>query len=284
MEVPDFSPPKDAGQQSRNPNPSIRLTQESQGAQKERKRRSEQPLSRAEAQRRGGAYDVRCGGTQAHFRRVEVADFPLFRFRSRSISCKERKERKGAWTILRAAPICVHLRHLRLKIRKFHGMENVFSNRRNRTQGFTELQSRNPNPSIRLTQESQGAQKERKRRSEQPFSRAEAQMRGGAFDVRGGGTQAHFRRVEVADFPPFRFRSRSISRKERKERKERKGAWTILRAAPICVHLRHLRLKIRLPRHGSSGFSTADERRWTQMEQPGGGTGLGSHSSDSYYS
>jgi hypothetical protein len=34
--------------------------------------------------------------------------------------------------------ICVHLRHLRLKIRNFHGMENVFSNRRNRTQGAAE--------------------------------------------------------------------------------------------------------------------------------------------------
>jgi hypothetical protein len=34
--------------------------------------------------------------------------------------------------------ICVHLRHLRLKIRNFHGMENVFSNRRNRTQGVAE--------------------------------------------------------------------------------------------------------------------------------------------------
>jgi hypothetical protein len=31
--------------------------------------------------------------------------------------------------------ICVHLRHLRLKIRNFHGVENVFSNRRNRTKG-----------------------------------------------------------------------------------------------------------------------------------------------------
>jgi hypothetical protein len=34
--------------------------------------------------------------------------------------------------------ICVHLGHLRLKIRNFHGMENVFSNRRNRTQRVAE--------------------------------------------------------------------------------------------------------------------------------------------------
>jgi hypothetical protein len=34
--------------------------------------------------------------------------------------------------------ICVHLRHLRLKIRNFHGMENVFSIRRNRTEGVAE--------------------------------------------------------------------------------------------------------------------------------------------------
>jgi hypothetical protein len=65
--------------------------------------------------------------------------------------------------------ICVHLRHLRLKIRNFHGMENVFSIRRNRTEGVAEACSgqRHLNPSIHLTQEAQGAQKERKRRSEQ---------------------------------------------------------------------------------------------------------------------
>jgi hypothetical protein len=34
--------------------------------------------------------------------------------------------------------ICVHLRHLRLKIRNFHGMENAISIRRNRTEGVAE--------------------------------------------------------------------------------------------------------------------------------------------------
>jgi hypothetical protein len=115
-----------------------------------------------------------------------------------------------------------------------HGLVETCQENKKSEDCSTGQQSRNPNPSIRLTQESQRAQKERKRRSEQPFSRAEAQRRGGAFDVRGSGTQAHFRRVEVQDFLQFRFRSRSISRKERKERK---GAWTILQAAPsasIC--------------------------------------------------
>jgi hypothetical protein len=66
------------------PDPSIHLTQKAQGAQKERKRRLEQPCYRAEAQRRG-----------------------------------------GAWAILWGGSICVHLRYLRLKIRNFHGMENI---------------------------------------------------------------------------------------------------------------------------------------------------------------
>jgi hypothetical protein len=47
-----------------------------------------------------------------------------------------------------------------------------------------------PNPSIRLTQEAQGAQKERKRRSGQPFSRQGRGERKGAFVGGGAGIGA----------------------------------------------------------------------------------------------
>jgi hypothetical protein len=37
----------------------------------------------------------------------------------------EAQRRGGAWAILWGGSICVHLRYLRLKIRNFHGMENI---------------------------------------------------------------------------------------------------------------------------------------------------------------
>jgi hypothetical protein len=162
--------------------------------------------------------------------------------------------------------ICVHLRHLRLKIRNFHGMESVFSNRRNRTQGVAEacrslrssrawreamawkfrivlggwsnlIHPRHKGVGVwedgRLAQESQRAQKERKRRSEQPFSRAEARRSLGCA-----------MRWDASAFPP-RGSSRfstvpipiSIHFSQRTQRAQRS-----LDDSPggsICVHLRH---------------------------------------------
>jgi hypothetical protein len=134
MEVPDFSHRRYRAAEPQ-PNPSIRSTQKAQGAQKERKRRSEQPFSRAEARRSLGWAGRRdastfppCGSS-----RFPTVPIPI------SIHFSQRTQR--AQRSLDDTPggsICVHLRHLRLKIRNFHGMENVLSNRRNRTQGVAE--------------------------------------------------------------------------------------------------------------------------------------------------
>jgi hypothetical protein len=70
-----FFTAEDTGQQSRNPNPSIRLTQKSRRAQKERKRRSEQPFSRAEAQWRGETSVVASVRESVH--RLFILDAPL---------------------------------------------------------------------------------------------------------------------------------------------------------------------------------------------------------------